>query len=240
MARRLPGGPIEGGTLEYHFQFGVILDNWPALAKGVVLTLWLSVVTMASGMLIGVAGAYVLRFGSRWAVACVRAYVELFRNTPLLVQLFFIYFGLPSVGVSLSPNVAAMWALGINLGAYAIEIIRGGMLGVPAGLIDAGRSLGLNNLKIYLLVLLRPALVISFPALSSQFIVLLLGTSMVSTISAEELTAVASSIQSRTFRSFEIYLAVLLIYLAISLAARAILHAISRRYIYAHLKRITG
>jgi polar amino acid transport system permease protein len=226
--------------MDYRFQFGVVWDNWPALAVGVVLTLWLSLVTMVSGMLIGVAGAYVLRFGPRWAALCVRAYVELFRNTPLLVQLFFIYFGLPSIGISLSPNVAAMWALGINLGAYAVEIIRGGMLGVPAGLVDAGRALGMSNLKIYLLVLLRPSLIISFPALSSQFIVLLLGTSMVSIISAEELTAVASSIQSRTFRSFEIYLAVLFIYLAISLAARAILHAISRRYIYAHLKRIRG
>jgi len=88
-------------------------------------------------------------------------------------------------------------------------------------------------------VLLRPALVIAFPALCSQFIVLLLGTSVVSLIGAEELTAVANSIQSRSFRSFEIYVAVLLIYLAVSLAVRALLHGVSRRYIYAHLQRIT-
>ena len=133
-----------------------------------------------------------------------------------------------------------MWALGINLGAYTIEIIRSGLLGVPAGLVDAGRSLGLTDLKVYLLVLLRPALVISFPALSSQFIVLLLGTSVVSTISAEELTAVASSIQSRTFRSFEVYLAVLAIYLGLSLSVKGILYVISRRFIYPHLKMIRG
>jgi len=226
--------------LDYTFQFDAVFANWPLLLDGVLLTIRLSVITMASGLLIGILGAYVLRFGSRWGVAIVRGYVELFRNTPLLVQLFFIYFGLPSVGLPLSPNTAAVWALGINLGAYTIEIIRSGLLGVPAGLVDAGRSLGLTNLKIYLLILLRPALVISFPALSSQFIVLLLGTSVVSTISAEELTAVASSIQSRTFRSFEIYLAVLAIYLALSLTAKAILYAISRRFIYAHLKMIKG
>ncbi|MBN9499479.1 MAG: amino acid ABC transporter permease [Alphaproteobacteria bacterium] len=226
--------------MDYTFQFDAVFANWPLLFDGVLLTIRLSIVTMASGLLIGILGAYVLRFGPRWGIAIVRSYVEVFRNTPLLVQLFFIYFGLPSIGLPLSPNTAAVWALGINLGAYTIEIIRSGLLGVPAGLVDAGRSLGLTDLKIYLLILLRPALVISFPALSSQFIVLLLGTSVVSTISAEELTAVASSIQSRTFRSFEIYLAVLAIYLALSLTAKAILYAISRRFIYAHLKMIKG
>jgi len=224
--------------LGYQFQFGVVFDNWQALGQGVVLTLWLAVVTMAGGMVIGLVGAYGLRFGARPVALIVRCYVELVRNTPLLVQLFFVYFGLPSMGVALSPNVAAMWTLAINLGAYTIEIIRGGMLGVPAGLVDAGKSLGLTAIKIYLLVLLRPALVIAFPALCSQFIVLLLGTSVVSIISAEELTAVANSIQASTFRSFEIYFVILLIYLGLSLSVRAILHFISRRYITAHLQRI--
>ena len=226
--------------MDYTFQFNVVFDNWRLLLDGALLTIRLSALTMASGLLIGILGAYVLRFGPRWGVEIVRCYVEVFRNTPLLVQLFFIYFGLPSLGLPLSPNTAAVWALGINLGAYTIEIIRSGLLGVPAGLVDAGRSLGLTNLKVYLLVLLRPALVISFPALSSQFIVLLLGTSVVSTISAEELTAVASSIQSRTFRSFEVYLAVLAIYLGLSLSVKGILYVISRRFIYPHLKMIRG
>ena len=226
--------------MDYTFQFNVVFDNWRLLLDGALLTIRLSALTMVSGLLIGILGAYVLRFGPRWGVRILSCYVEVFRNTPLLVQLFFIYFGLPSLGLPLSPNTAAVWALGINLGAYTIEIIRSGLLGVPAGLVDAGRSLGLTNLKVYLLVLLRPALVISFPALSSQFIVLLLGTSVVSTISAEELTAVASSIQSRTFRSFEVYLAVLAIYLGLSLSAKGILYAISRRFIYPHLKMIRG
>jgi len=224
--------------LDYQFQFGVVLDNWQALGRGVMLTLWLSAITMTGGIVIGLAGSYVLRFGSRWLALGVRSYVELVRNTPLLVQLFFIYFGLPSMGVALSPHVAAMWTLAINLGAYTIEIIRGGMLGVSAGLVDAGKSLGLSHVKIYFLVLLRPAMVIAFPALCSQFVVLLLGTSVVSTIGAEELTAVANSIQSRTARSFEIYFAILCIYLAISLMVRFILHFISQHYIYAHLQRI--
>jgi len=224
--------------LNYQFQFGVIFDNWQALGQGVMLTLWLAIVTMAGGMVIGLVGAYGLRFGARPFVLIVRCYVEIVRNTPLLVQLFFVYFGLPSMGVALSPNVAAMWTLAINLGAYTIEIIRGGMLGVPSGLVDAGKALGLTNTKIYVLVLLRPALVIAFPALCSQFIVLLLGTSVVSIISAEELTAVANSIQTRTARSLEIYFAILLIYLGLSLTVRTILHFISRRYITAHIQRI--
>jgi polar amino acid transport system permease protein len=226
--------------LDYHFHFGVILDNWPALLDGVLLTLRLSAVTMVIGLGIGIVGAYALRFGARWAARCVRVYVDVFRNTPLLVQLFFIYFGLPGIGLPLSPNVAAMWALGINLGAYTIEIIRSGLLGVPRGLVDAGRALGMTDPKIYLLVLLRPALVIAVPALSRQFVVLMLGTSVVSTISAEELTAVASSLQSRTFRSLEIYATVLFVYLGLSLAVKAMLAAISRRFVYAHLRLIKG
>lgn len=227
-------------SVDYSFHFHVILENWRPLLDGVLLTIRLSIVTMVIGLLVGIAGAYVLRFGRRPARFIVRSYVDVFRNTPLLVQLFFIYFGLPSLGLPLSPNTAATWALGINLGAYAIEIVRSGLLGVPAGLVDAGRALGMRDLQIYLLIMLRPALVISFPALSSQFIVLMLGTSVVSTISAEELTAVASSIQSRTFRSLEVYLAVLAIYLSLSLAVKWILHLISRHFIYRHLQRIGG
>lgn len=227
-------------SVDYSFHFHVILENWRPLFDGVLLTIRLSVVTMVIGLIVGIAGAYVLRFGGRVGRLIVRSYVDVFRNTPLLVQLFFIYFGLPSLGLPLSPNTAATWALGINLGAYAIEIVRSGLLGVPAGLVDAGRALGMRDLQIYLLIMLRPALVISFPALSSQFVVLMLGTSVVSTISAEELTAVASSLQSRTFRSLEVYLAVLVIYLSLSLTVKWILHLISRHFIYRHLQRIGG
>ncbi|MCZ8097018.1 MAG: amino acid ABC transporter permease [Burkholderiales bacterium] len=226
--------------MDYSFHFHVILENWRTLLDGVLLTIRLSVVTMVIGLLVGIAGAYVLRFGRRLGRVIVRSYVDVFRNTPLLVQLFFIYFGLPSLGLPLSPNTAATWALGINLGAYAIEIVRSGLLGVPRGLVDAGRALGMRDLQIYLLIMLRPALVISFPALSSQFVVLMLGTSVVSTISAEELTAVASSIQSRTFRSLEIYIAVLVIYLSLSLTVKWILHMISGHFIYRHVQRLQG
>jgi polar amino acid transport system permease protein len=226
--------------VDYSFHFHVIFENWRALLDGVLLTIRLSVVTMVIGLLVGIAGAYVLRFGHRLGRLIVRSYVDVFRNTPLLVQLFFIYFGLPSLGLPLSPNTAATWALGINLGAYAIEIVRSGLLGVPKGLVDAGRALGMRDLQIYLLIMLRPALVISFPALSSQFVVLMLGTSVVSTISAEELTAVASSIQSRTFRSLEIYIAVLVIYLSLSLTVKWMLHMISRHLIYRHVQRLNG
>ena len=142
--------------MDYTFQFNVVFDNWRLVLDGALLTIRLSALTMVSGLLIGILGAYVLRFGPRWGVRILSCYVEVFRNTPLLVQLFFIYFGLPSLGLPLSPNTAAVWALGINLGAYTIEIIRSGLLGVPAGLVDAGRSLGLTDLTVYLLVLLRP------------------------------------------------------------------------------------
>jgi polar amino acid transport system permease protein len=150
----------------------------------------------------------------RWLVD---AYVEVIRNTPFLVQIFLIFFGLPRAGIMLSSNQAALLAMVVNVGAYATEIVRAGIEHIGRGQIEAGLALGLRPLQVFRYVMLFPALSTVYPALSSQFILLMLNSSVVSTISAQELTATANDLQSRTFRSFEIYIVVTGIYLALSM-----------------------
>jgi len=155
-------------------------------------------------------------------------YVEAIRNTPLLVQLFLVFFGLPQVGVRLDAPVAAIATLIVNVGAYATEIVRAGIEAVPRGQIEAGRALGLKSHQIFRFVVLVPALRTVFPALASQFILVMLASSVVSVISAEELTAVTDTIVARNFRSFEFYFVITGIYLGLTLAFQAVFVLIER------------
>ena len=148
------------------------------------------------------------------------------------MQLFFFYFALPSLGVRMSATTAALVAMFVNLGAFATEILRAGIEAVPKGQIEAGRALNLKNYQVFLHIVLRPALKTIFPALSSQFILLMLTSSVVSAISADDLASVAANIQSETFRSFEIYITVTLIYFALSLLFMGLFKLIWRRFLY--------
>ena len=151
----------------------------------------------------------------------MNGYVEFIRNTPFLIQLYFVFFALPHFGLRLGPNAAALLAMVINLGAYASEIVRAGIESVPEGQIEAGRSLGLRRFAIIRFIVLFPALKAVYPALTSQFVLLLLGSSIVSAIAAEELTAVGNTINSQTFRSFEIYTIITIMYVVIVFGFRA-------------------
>lgn len=128
----------------------------------------------------------------------------------------------------MSANQAALLAMVVNVGAYAIEIVRAGIENIQRGQIEAGLALGLRRLQVFRYVILFPALKTVYPALCSQFILLMLNSSVCSTISAQELTATANDLQSRTFRSFEIYLVVSGIYLALSVAFSGTFAAINR------------
>jgi polar amino acid transport system permease protein len=163
----------------------------------------------------------------RWAVM---AFVELIRNTPFLVQIFFIYFALPLAGLRLDPTPTAIIALGINGGAYAIEIIRGGVQSISRGQVEAGLALGLHKAQVFRLIVLRPALRAIFPSLTSQFVLLTLTTSVASAISAYELTSVAQRIESDSFRSFEVYGTVTIFYLIMSWLMMRFFGVISARY----------
>jgi polar amino acid transport system permease protein len=208
--------------MSYSLQFRDVFASWEFLLDGLVLTLQLSLVTMVAGLLIGLAGAAARVYGSPWISRPVAVYVEAIRNTPLIVQLFLIFFGLPSAGLKFDADTAAMIALSINLGAYTIEIIRAGLEAIPKSQIEAGQSLGLSNVQIFRYVIIFPALRLMFPALASQFILLMLATSVVSQISAQDLFHTASIIQSRTFRDFEVYILVAAVYLALALVFRLV------------------
>ena len=214
--------------MDYVFQFGVAWREIDALLLGAWLTLRLSALAMVLGLLVGVAGALAKASRSRAPRALARAYVEAIRNTPFLVQVLFVYLGLPSIGVRLTPDQAALLAMVINLGAHTTEIVRAGIKAVPPGQIQAGVALGLSRWQLFRYVVWLPALRAVFPALGSQFILVMLASSVVSVISAEELTAVADTIVARNFRSFEVYLIVTGLYLAMCLAFQAAFAAIHR------------
>jgi polar amino acid transport system permease protein len=206
--------------MSYSFQFRDVFAAWEFLLDGLVLTLELSLVTMVVGLVIGMAGAAGRVYGPKWVSGPIAVYVEAIRNTPLIVQLFLIFFGLPSAGLKFDADTAAMVALSINLGAYTVEIIRAGLEAIPKSQIEAGQSLGLSNVQIFRYVIIFPALRLMFPALASQFILLMLATSVVSQISAQDLFHTASIVQSRTFRDFEVYIVVAAVYLALALIFR--------------------
>ena len=210
--------------------FSVVYDALPALLWGCLGTLGLALAGMSLAMVIGVGGV-LTRSSPIWILRnATIAFIELIRNTPFLVQIFFLFFALPQLGLRLNPTVTAIIALGLNGGAYAIEIIRGGVQSIHKGQTEAGLALGLHKADVFRLIVLKPALRAIYPALTGQFIMLTLTTSICSSVSAYELTSVAQRIESDTFRSFEVYFTITLMYLAISWMLMTGFAVISRRY----------
>ena len=212
--------------------FGAVLSQWPLLVKGVAWTLGLTAVSAVLGCLVGIACAWVRTQGPRWSRPLVGAYVELVRNTPFIVQLFFIFFGLPAAGVKLSPEWASVIAMVVNLGAYSAEIVRAGIEGTPRGQIEAAASLALSRAQTFLWVVLPPSLRRVWPALVSQIIIVMLGSAVCGQISTEELSYAANLIQSRNFRAFEAFIIATVIYLLLSIATRAVLNWIGDRFLF--------
>lgn len=221
-----------------NFALTDLTDNAGLFLKGAALTIALTAGAIVVGLLLGILGAA----GRRSSLAPVRwiagFYVELIRNTPFIVQLFFIYFGLPRLGLRMGGMEAAFIAMSINLGGYATEIIRAGLDSIGKGAWEAGFSLGLTKFQTFRLVVLVPALQKVYPALTSQFIIILLGSSVVSQIAVEELTYVGSYIQSRNFRAFETTLVVAGIYLLLAVGFQQMFAAVGRRvFAYAEPRR---
>ncbi|ANN75773.1 amino acid ABC transporter permease [Bordetella flabilis] len=215
--------------MAYRFDFLAVADYAPVLLKGLAVTVELIAVGALAGVAVGIACAWARTQGPRWTRPPVTAYVELVRNTPFLIQLFFIFFGLPSIGVQLSEMQAACLAMAINLGAYSAEIIRAGIAATPPGQYEAGLSLAMTRMQIFRHVVLGPALARIWPALSSQIVIVMLGSAVCSQIAAEDLSFAANFIQSRNFRPFEIYIVTTLIYLALAIALRQLLRLTGRR-----------
>ena len=212
--------------------FGAVLSQWPLLLRGVVWTVGLTTVSAVLGVALGIACAWARVHGSVALRSLAGAYVELIRNTPFIVQLFFVFFGLPAAGVKLSPEMASVLAMVINLGAYATEIIRAGIEATPRGQIEAAQSLALAPAQTFMHVVLPPALRKVWPALTSQIIIVMLGSAVCGQISTEELSHAANLIQSRNFRAFEAFLIATALYLVLSIGLRHLLHWVGSRFLF--------
>ena len=212
--------------------FGAVLVEWPLLLRGAALTVALTAVAAVAGLALGVACAWARAWGPKPLGLAAAAYVELIRNTPFIVQLFFVFFGLPAAGVKLSPEQASVLAMVVNLGAYAGEIVRAGIESTPRGQVEAALSLALTRLQVFLRVVLPPALSRVWPAMVSQIVIVMLGSAVCGQIAAQELSYVANLIHSRNFRAFEATIVATAIYLALSVGLRQLLMWAGPRFLF--------
>jgi polar amino acid transport system permease protein len=213
------------------FDWGTPISHIDELIQGAGFSLWITVLTFALSCLFGTLLA-LARVSQNYKTLYIIAtmYVELIRNTPVLVQIFFIYFGLPQFGVLLPPLLAGVIALTINNAAYICEIMRAGIHSIVKGQREAAESLGLTGFQMFRLVILPQALRNIFPALANQFIMILFGTSLLSILDIRELTQKASILNSETFRTMEIFIFVTLMYYVISIVCSAILKWVNRKF----------
>jgi polar amino acid transport system permease protein len=215
--------------LGYSLDFGWLVEGAAEIARGAAMTLLLIVVTTLIGTVLSIFGAAGRRSRHRWLRDAIAAYVEVVRNTPFLVQLFFIFFGLPTLGVRLDPIIAAILAMTLNMAAYTTEIVGAGLDAVPRGQREAALALGLSPRQVFVKIVLPQAMMVIYPALTSQIVIMMLESAVVSQIAVRELTYEADMLQARTFRAFETYLVVTLVYLCLSFAVRRALVAGGRR-----------
>lgn len=219
--------------MDYVFQFGAVFQRTDMIVSGLLMTIKLSAIATVAGFVIGVLGARARTEGGRISRGVAATYVEVVRNTPFLAQLYMVAFGLPQMAlwfgfpVRPSPYILASVALSINLGAYITEIVRAGLDSIPKSQVEAAESLALKPYQIFFYVKLTPALAKVFPSLTSQFVLQMLGSSVVSVIAVQELTAAAGRIQSETFRTFETYLIITAIYFVLAFVLRSLLSTLA-------------
>jgi His/Glu/Gln/Arg/opine family amino acid ABC transporter permease subunit len=184
---------------------------------------------MLLALAVGMGVALISEVGGAVGRGLVRAYVEVFRNTPLLIQIFIVYFGLPQIGLKLSPFLSGLSALTLYAAAYNAEIFRAGLEAVPRGQHEAARSTGLSSAQVTGYVIVPQAVRICLPALGNNLVSLVKNSSLVSTIGMVELMFVANDISFNNFRSFEIYGAAAVLYVVLVLALSRGLAVLERR-----------
>ncbi len=214
--------------MAYQFQFEPVLAHAGLLAEGALTTIELSAGAIVLGTGIGIAAS-----AARWIQGgrvrtLIDIYVELVRNTPFLVQLFILFFGLPALHIRVTATEAALIGMVINLGAYSTEILRAGIDATHRSQVEAGASLGMTPLQIFRHIVLKPAIAKVYPALSSQFVLMMLASSITSAISTQELSSIAAQIDSETYRSFEVYILVTALYLGLALLFKAVLALVAK------------
>lgn len=212
----------------YTFDFTFVNSYVPEIISGIQLTIWMTLCTIVPGFLIGAGCAVARMHGPKWLRAIAVGYVEGIRNTPLVIQVFWLFFGLAVLGARIGPVPAAIIALVINTGAYSAEILRAGLQSIPKGEVEAANCLALSRWQTFWYVELPQATEKVYPALISQFVLMMLATSIMSQISVEELTGVGYQLQSITFRGFEVYLVIAVIYLALASGLRFLMFGVAR------------
>lgn len=211
------------------FKFEAVWAEFDTILAGVGLTIVLSISAIILGSILAILLSALRRIGGRSVGILIDAYVELMRNTPFLIQLFMVFFGLPLIGIRMSGDMAALLAMTLNLGAYASEIIRAGVDSVHKSQLEAGESLALTRMQVFRYVILKPAIARVWPALTSQFVLMMLASSICSFIAVRELSGVAAIVEQDTFRSFEVYIIVTLIYLVLALSLKTFLLWLGKR-----------
>ncbi|MGB3226093.1 MAG: amino acid ABC transporter permease [Desulforhopalus sp.] len=211
------------------FQFEIVTRALPALWEGALVTMKIALISFCLATAIGFCVG-VLRSRSRGLSLLFAPYVEIFRGTPLLIQLFFIYYGLPTINITLSSFQAAIIGLGLNGGAYISEVVRASLLSIDFGQKDAAYALGLNWRQTLFHVVLPQALAVSIPPLMNIFAGLLKETSLVSVLAITELTRVGQLVYTRSFRAFEIYLVIGCMYFVMTFFVAKVSYYLERRY----------
>lgn len=209
-----------------------VLVSWPSLFNGLMITIMLTLVSSFLGLCLGTLCAWGSLKAPKWIRLFIRSYVEFVRNTPFLGQIFFIFFGLPTLGLKMNSMTAAIVALTINLTAYACEIIRSGIQATPKGQFDASSALGLKPAQAFFLVVLPPAFQRVWPAMTSQLVIIMLASALCSQISVAELSYAANLIASESFRNFESYIVVTILYLLLAILFRTLLKWIGGRFLF--------
>jgi len=195
--------------------FELARDILPALLQGTSITLELTFICISGGFVLGLIVALGRVYGNKLIYTLVTSYVELIRGTPLLVQLFLIYYGLPDIGIVFHPILAAGIALGMNTSAYQAEYFRGAIQSIPAGQMIAARSLGIGKLASVWYIIIPQALRLVIPPWSNELVYMLKNTSLAYIVGVPELMAHANMIAERNFLYFDVYLIVAVIYIVI-------------------------
>jgi polar amino acid transport system permease protein len=209
-------------------QYGQIIQYLPDFLMGALMALWIAGLGFAAGLVIGLFCAAALTYGGWPLRAVVTAYVRFFTYTPQLVQVFFLFFALPEAGITLSPVAAVLIGMTLNAGAYLTEIERAGFASVPPAELDAAETLGFSRLQVIWYVIAPHVVRALYPALSSHYIIMTLGTSMAAIFGVEELTGRALNANAISFRSVEIFSVVAVIYILLTIIASTLLWCLGR------------
>ena len=217
--------------IQYNFDWSVIARNADKLIDGLLLGLYLAIISLLIGSLIGLVTAYARVSGRRWLSGPVWAYVEFIRCTPLLLLIFFLYFGLPEFDINvLDKSQSFVLSLSLYAGAYMSEVFRAGLASIPKSYVEAAKAIGLRPWQRQRYVVLPVMFRITLPAVSNNLISLFKDTSLAAAIAVPELTFVARQINANTFRVMEVWLTASALYLITAYLIAMILRLVERSY----------